>query len=412
MQSKLIKKPSVYGNAKSCLISPRIIGIERNKITQIADLARDDASILRLWIGEGDVATPNFISSAAKCALDAGATRYTYALGLPVIRKALSHYHQRHWGVSIDPDRFAMTVGGMNAFMQACQALLEPDDEVLVPSPAWPNLFEAIRIVGGRPVPVPFQIDAQGDFTLPLSSLYAAVTSRTRAIIINSPSNPTGWIMSKAEMRELLDYTRERGLWLISDEVYSHFTYDGAKATSFLELAESDDRLLVTNTFSKNWAMTGWRSGWIVFPDGMQEIFENLGQFNTTGIPTFIQHAATVALNEGDKFIKDFVERCAESREILCNELGKCPGIRVGRPAGTFYLMLKLQDGSDSLSLALRMLREAKVGLAPGVAFGPGGESLLRLCFGIAPTLAVEAAKRISGFFRDTIGQKSYAGQA
>jgi aspartate/methionine/tyrosine aminotransferase len=371
--------------------------VEGSRITGLADLARDDPAVIKLWIGEGDLPTPSFIRDAATAALDAGATRYTYSLGLPALREALSDYHARHWRVEVPPERFAVTVGGMNAIMQACQAVLEPGDEVIVPSPAWPNVSEAIRIVGATPVPLLFET-VQGKFTLPVASFAAAITDRTRAIIVNSPSNPTGWIMPEDEMVELLELTRSRGLWLISDEVYNRFTYDGAVARSFLEFASPGDRLIVTNTFSKNWAMTGWRAGWLIYPPGLEMVFDNLGQYNTTSIPTFVQHAAIAALRDGDSFVQELVARCAESRAVFCDGLAALPGLTVYRPDGTFYLLIRAESEEDSFSIATRILREAKVGLAPGIAFGAGGDRYLRICFAISPALAREALDRLGGW--------------
>ena len=258
----------------------RILDIEVNGICEIADMGRDDPEVIKLWIGEGDLPTASFVTEAAIAALREGHTRYSYALGLPRLRRALADYHKRHWGVDIPHDRFSVTVGGMNAIMQAMQAVLEPGDEVLHPSPAWPNLAEVVRINNGAPVPVPFDRDGGGRPHLDLDTLFAAVTPRTRVIAINSPSNPTGWIMPKADMARLVAFARERGLWILSDEVYNHFTYGNAIAPSFLELTTPDDRLIVTNTFSKNWAMTGWRAGWLVYPRGMDAVFDNLS--NTT----------------------------------------------------------------------------------------------------------------------------------
>jgi aspartate/methionine/tyrosine aminotransferase len=221
----------------------------------------------------------------------AGETRYACSRGLPTLHQTLSDYHRRHWNVDVAPDRFAITSGGMNAIMQACQALLEPGDEVIIPAPAWPNLAEAVRITGGVPVTVAYRRTAGGRFRLLLEDILAAVTPRTRILVVNSPSNPTGWVMPLAEMEALRDAARERGLWVLSDEVYNHFTDGNAIAPSFLQITTPTDRLIVTENFSKNWAMTGRRAGWITYPEGLAGTFGKLGQYNTTSIPTFIQSA-------------------------------------------------------------------------------------------------------------------------
>ena len=381
-------------------LSPRMRGIGTSQIGLVADRGRDDPDVVKLWIGEGDLPTPPFIVEAAHRAMLAGHTRYTTSLGLPRLREALGAYHARHWHVDVPPDRFAVTSGGMNAVMQAMQALLEPGDEVVIPSPAWPNLGAAVRVTGGVPVPLPYRLLPDGRFALPLADIEAAITPRTRVLVVNSPSNPTGWIMPLAEMAALRDLARARGLWILSDEVYAHFTYGNAVAPSFLQVCTPHDRLIVTNTFSKNWAMTGWRAGWLIHPRGLSATFAALGQYNTTSIPTFVQHAAIAALEEGDDFIRTMVGRCAESRAILVEGLARLPGVTVVPPDGAFYLMAHVAGGEPSLDLAFRLLREAKVGVAPGTAFGPEGEGFIRLCFAISPALAREAVDRLSAVLR------------
>ncbi|MFH5926573.1 pyridoxal phosphate-dependent aminotransferase [Roseomonas xinghualingensis] len=374
----------------------RIQEVGTSQIGLVADRGRDDPEVVKLWIGEGDLPTPNFVVEAAQRAMLAGETRYTYSRGLPRLHQALSDYHRRHWGVEVAPERFAITAGGMNAIMQACQALLEPGDEVIIPTPNWPNLAEAVRVTGGVPVTVPYRRSADGRFSLPLEDILAAVTPRTRILVVNSPSNPTGWVMPLAEMEALRDAARERDLWIISDEVYSHFTYGNAIAPSFLQICTPSDRLIVTSTFSKNWAMTGWRAGWLVYPQGLAETFGKLGQYNTTSIPTFIQHAAVAALEEGDAFIRTMVGRCAESRAIMVEGLSRLKGVTVFAPEGAFYLMARVDTDETSLDLAFRLLREAKVGVAPGTAFGPEGEGFIRICFAVSPGLAREAVARLT----------------
>lgn len=371
-----------------------------SQIAEIADLAREDPTVIKLWIGEGDLPTPDFVSEAAMTALRDGHTRYTYSRGLPRLHEALSAYYRRHWGVEVPASRFSITAGGMNAIMQCFQAILEPGDEVIYHAPAWANMIEAAKISGGVPVSVPFRRDERGGFVLPVEDILGAVTPRTKAIIVNSPSNPTGWIMPRGDMDKLAAFARERGIWIIADEVYSHFTYGNAIAPSFLQVCQPNDRLIVTNTFSKNWAMTGWRAGWLVFPEMMQGYFARIGQYSTTSIPTFIQHAAIEALEKGDDFIRTMVARCAQSRAIFMEGLGGIPGLRLRAPEGAFYLFFSVDGETDSRALARRVLYEAKVGLAPGTAFGPEGVGCLRLCFAISPELARDAVARLQGFFR------------
>ncbi len=319
---------------------------------------------------------------------------------MPALRDALARYHKRHWNVDVNPNRFSATAGGVQAIMQAFQAVLSPGDEVIVPVPAWPNLIEIIGILGGKVVPVSYRTKEQGGFSLDLEDLFAAVTPRTKVIAINSPSNPTGWIMPREQMIAVRDFARARGLWIVSDEVYSHFTYDGSLAPSFLELTEPTDRLLITNTFSKNWCMTGWRVGWVIYPEGMSTIFDNLSQYNTTSVSTFSQYAAVAALDQGDSFIKELVARSAKGREIICSTLDKLPNVRVFWPEGTFYFFFSVHGMNNGYDMAKCILREASVGVAPGSAFGPGGEAFLRVCFAVDPALIAEGAGRLETFLK------------
>lgn len=379
----------------------RISQVPLNQICDLADLARNDSDVIKLWIGESDLPTPQFIKDAAIEALAKGQTRYTYSHGLPALREALSAYHQRHWGVSVRPDRFSVTTGGVQAIMQAFQAVLDPGDEVVVPVPAWPNLIEIVNILGGKVVPVRYDARQGEGFRLDLDVLFSKVTSKTKVIAINSPSNPTGWIMSKVDMIRLRDFARERGIWIVSDEVYSHFTYEGGLASSFLEITEPTDRLLITNTFSKNWCMTGWRMGWVIFPRGLSTVFDNLSQYNTTSVSTFSQYAGIAALEQGDSVIRSLVERAREGRNIICPALEKVPGVKVFWPQGTFYFFFSIDGLSDTYSAARDILAKTRVGVAPGSAFGPGGEAYLRVCFAVAPELIAEGSRRLVSYLSD-----------
>ncbi|HRW09787.1 MAG TPA: pyridoxal phosphate-dependent aminotransferase [Caldilineaceae bacterium] len=382
-------------------LPPHIQRLANNQIVKIADLARDDPNVIKLWIGESDLATPDFITEATIAALHEGYTRYTYSLGLPLLREALARYHQRHWGVEVDPNRFSPTVGGMNAMMQVFQSLFSPGDELVIPVPTWPNIMEVTNIVGGTVVPVAYEISDDGTVTLDLDRLFGAVTPKTKAIAINSPANPTGWVMPREEMIALRDFARERGIWIIADEVYAHFVYEmPAPTPSFLQICEPDERLMVTNTFSKNWCMTGWRSGWVIFPTGMSKLFDRLSQYNTTSTPTFIQRGCIAALDQGDDFIKMQVERCRHSCEIFYQALRELPNVTVYKPKGSFYMWFAVDGVTDGYELAVRVLKEKSVGIAPGSAFGPGGERFLRLCFAIDPALAEEAVERLVPILR------------
>ena len=244
---------------------------------------------------------------------------------------------------------------------------------------------------------VPFRFGNQG-WRLDLDELFAAVTPRTRVLVINSPQNPTGWIMPRGQMEEVLDFARRRGVWILADEAYHRLTYEMPQAPSFLEFCDPEDRVIATNTFSKSWAMTGWRAGWAIAPPSLGLIFENLLQFGTTGLPTFVQHGCEAAVRHGEEFLRNNVSRCRVGRDVVCDALSGVPGLRFEKPGGTFYLMVHMEGLDDSKAFVIEVLREARVGLCPGVAFGPGGEGHFRICFGVDPRLLEEAMGRLVGY--------------
>ncbi len=374
----------------------RIRAIPMSDIIEVVDLARNDPDVYKLWVGESDLPTPEFICDAAVRAMREGHTRYTYSRGIPSLREALAEYHSRLYGAPMDVERISVTVGGMQAVLQAFQAVCEPGDEVVVPSPAWTNVFEAARIAGGVIRTVPFRFGNRG-WHLDLEELFAAVTDRTRVLVVNSPQNPTGWIMPREQMEEVLDFARRRGLWILADEVYHRLTYEMPRAPSFLELCDPEDRVIATNTFSKGWAMTGWRAGWAIAPPSLGLIFENLLQFGTTGLPTFVQHGCEAAIRHGEAFLRSFVARCRTGRDVVCDALSGVPGLRFEKPGGTFYLMVRVEGLADSKAFVIDVLREARVGLCPGVAFGPEGEGHFRICFGVDHRMLEEAMERLVG---------------
>jgi aspartate/methionine/tyrosine aminotransferase len=247
-------------------------------IVEVFNYGRGRKGLIPLWAGEGDLPTPDFICAAANRSLGAGETFYTWQRGIPELRAALARYHARQFGRPFEAEAFFVTGGGMQAIQIAIAAVAGSGDEVIVPTPAWPNFAAAAGIGGAKPVFVPLDFDGER-WALDLDRLRATAGPRTRAIFINSPANPTGWVASKEDLGEILTFARSRGLWIMADEVYNRFVYDGAaRAPSFYDIAAPDDRVLYVNTFSKNWAMTGWRIGWIAAPEALGAVIENLIQ--------------------------------------------------------------------------------------------------------------------------------------
>ena len=371
-------------------------------IVEIFDYGRLRPGLIPLWAGEGDRPTPQFICDAAARSLAAGETFYTWQRGIPELREALAAYHTRQHDRRFAADRFFITGSGMQAIQIAVAAVTGPGDEIVVPTPAWPNISAALTVRGAKPVPVTMRFGNAG-WQLDINRLFDACGAATRAIFINTPANPTGWTATRDDLATLLDFARDRGLWIIADEVYNRFFYAGARAPSFHDICEPDDRILFTNTFSKNWAMTGWRVGWLTAPAELGQAIENLIQYSTSGVAAFMQRAAIVALEEGEAFVTSQIEQARQGRQILCDALAGIPNVRFAPPDGAFYLFFAIdaapggQGGApDTRALGFRLVDEANIGIAPGTAFGPGGAGFLRVCFARKSSDMSEAARRLT----------------
>ena len=368
-------------------------------IVEVFNYGRGREGLIPLWVGEGDLPTPAFISEAAAKSLRDGETFYTWQLGIPDLRAALARYHARTFGRPFDASRFYVTIGGMHAIQLAVRMAAGTGDEVVVPTPAWPNFAGAIGVAGAKTVEVPMTFGNAG-WTLDLDRLFDAVTPRTRALFVNSPANPTGWTAKRDELAAILDFARKRGLWIIADEVYHRFFYAGGRAPSFYDIAEDDDRIFYVNTFSKNWAMTGWRIGWLSGPPAVAPVVENLVQYSTSGVAAFMQRAATAALDGGEDFVRAQVERARVGREIMTETLAATGRARFVEPDGAFYLFFGVDGIVDTSRLALRLVDEANVGVAPGTAFGAAGQGFMRLCFARDAGQMRLAATRLADWIR------------
>jgi aspartate/methionine/tyrosine aminotransferase len=366
-------------------------------IIEVFNYGQGRAGLIPLWAGEGDLPTPDFICDAVARSLKAGETFYTWQRGIPELRAALARYHGRQFGRPFAPDRFFVTIGGMQAIQIAVTAVAGSGDQVIVPSPAWPNCAAAVGVGGATPVFIKLDFDGSR-WSLDLDKVAAAIGPATRAIFINSPSNPTGWTASEEELRAILALARQRRLWIIADEVYSRFVYAGARAPSFYDVAEEDDRILSVNTFSKNWAMTGWRVGWISAPPQLGGVIENLIQYSTSGVAAFIQRGAIAALEDGEDFVRQQVARARQGRDIVCGSLAGSNSVRFAWPDGAFYLLFTVDGIEDTSRLGLKLVDEAGIGLAPGTAFGPGGAPFMRICFARKAEDLIEAMRRLTGW--------------
>lgn len=378
------------------LVRPRIDAMQDSPILDVWRMGFAVEGVIGLWAGEPDLPTPRFICEAAERALREGHTFYTHNRGIPALREAIADYLQLHFGVRVADDRIAVTSAGMNAVQLVCQALLEPGDRAVVITPSWPNIMRAMEISGAEVISVPLIRSAAG-WSLDLEQVFAACAD-ARLLYLASPANPTGWMIKPDEASALLDFCRARGIAILSDEVYHRIVYDRPAAFSFLSIAEPGDAVFIVNSFSKSWAMTGWRMGWLVYPDGFLPTAEKLIQFNTSGGQAFLQYGGIAALRHGESFVAEFVGRCARGRAIVAARLGQMSRVRTVPADGAFYAMFEVDGVTDTLAFCKSAVVEARVGLAPGVAFGVGAERLIRLCYAKSPELLEEAMNRLEGF--------------
>ena len=378
-----------------------IVDLPGSKIREVANVGLGRTDVLPFWFGESDEPTPTFIREAAVRSLLDGETLYTHNLGLSELRKALSAYigglHR-----PVGPERIAVTSSGVNALMLAMQALAGPGDEVVAVVPVWPNLTAQPQILGARVTRVPLVVKG-GAWQLDLQALLAAVTPLTNVLLVNAPNNPTGWTLTRAEQEAILAHCRRTGTWIIADEVYErvYFREDANCAPSFLDIAEADDRVVVAHSFSKSFLMTGWRLGWLVTPPALMESIGKLIEFNTSCAPSFVQRGALAALAGAADFVPGLVERLRICRDTLLPQLAALPGVNVAVPEGGMYAFFRVEGQDDSLAFAKRLVAEAGLGLAPGVAFGNEAEGWLRWCFASRdPQRLTLGVERLARFLR------------
>lgn len=375
-------------------LRPAAASLPESGIIELVNYGREKKDLIPLWVGEGDQPTASFICDAATQALNDGQTYYTWQRGIPPLRQALADYYQRHFQVQTGPERIIVTGSGMQGMMEALQATVGAGDEVVVVSPVWPNIYACVHMQQATARSVPLRQSDQG-WTLDMDELVSLCNAKTKAIYINSPGNPSGWMMSEEQMLALRDFARARGLWILSDEVYGKFSYEKRAISSFLQICSEDDQLIVCNSFSKNWAMTGWRVGWVVIPPSLGQVFENLVQYNTSGVPEFLQRGCVAAAEQGDELLKEQITRATAGREIVSRELARVSSVVFTPPAGAFYLFFRVEGEPDCVALAKRLVDSANVGVAPGSAFGLGGTGFLRICFLASESTLVEAMRRL-----------------
>lgn len=378
--------------------------VPHSRIRELAEIAMGMDGVLKLYFGESNLPTPEYIKRAAQKAMADGFTFYTENAGLPSLRKALARYYQELQGVELDPSgEIVITASGVQALNVGIRCILDPGDEALVLTPAWPNGASNVAMCNAIALEVAHPL--VGDrYQIDFAALQAAVTPRTRMLLYTSPSNPLGWVATVDEQRQLLEFARRHNLWLMADEVYERLNYTGPKPTSpapsILKLATRDDAVIVVQSFSKLYCMTGWRLGWLVSRRDLCARATQLNEFIISHAPSFAQRAAETALLWGENTLAEMLVRLKENRDFCLAAMAKMPRVTVPKPDGAFYLFPKIAGVTDSFDFCKRLLMDTHVGLAPGVAFGAGGEGSVRICYAAEKQIVQEAMARLAMFLK------------
>ncbi|MEO8810991.1 MAG: pyridoxal phosphate-dependent aminotransferase [Rhodanobacter sp.] len=380
--------------------------LRSSKIREVANAGLGRKDVLPFWFGEPDEPTPQPIRDAAIAHIAAGHTFYVQTLGTPTLREQLAAYVIRlHTPRSVD--NIAVTSSGTAALMTAVQSIVGVGDHVVAVTPLWPNLVEMPKVVGASVTTVSLSFTDQG-WALDLDALLGALTPNVRALLVNSPNNPTGWVMSSAEQRIVLEHCRKHGTWIIADDVYERYYYEGTVAPSFLDIAQADDRVISCNSFSKAWLMTGWRVGWLVVPAALLPEISKLIEYSTTCAPGFVQVAAECALQMGDPVIERTVARLRLARDHLAQRLGTVPGVELaGLAPGAMYTFFRVAGANDSLAFCMDLVKRGGLGLAPGIAFGPEGEGYLRWCYASSHAQLDEGVERLTRYLASMADPKA-----
>ncbi|MFM2120736.1 MAG: hypothetical protein RL722_2204 [Pseudomonadota bacterium] len=368
-----------------------------SRIREVANAGMGRPDVLPFWFGESDAPTAPLVKQAAIASIEAGETYYSHNFGLPELRQAVADYVSRlHRPVG--PERIVITSSGVSALMLVQQLLVDAGDRVVAVVPVWPNLIAQPTVMGAQVVQVSLQPDAGGRWRLDLAALLAAITPDTKVLVVNSPNNPTGWTLTRAEQQVLLEHCRRTGTWILADEVYERLYFGEADAggavggvgstapvppaaPSFLDLIEPEDRVVVVHSFSKSFLMTGWRLGNLIGPADLIVQVGKLIEFNTSCAPVFVQRAGLAAVGEAAHSVPQLQAHLRQCRDMLVQALQGIPRVQVSPPPGAMYAFFRVEGERDSLALAKRLVAEQGLGLAPGIAFGPVGEGWLRWCF-------------------------------
>ncbi len=365
-----------------------------NRAAEMLRYGQDKPNVITIAQGEGSKATPEFITNAAFVAAKEGKTFYTPPLGIPELRSSLSNYYQRIYGFNIPDNRIFVTASGTAAVHLALASIIEDGDEVIAITPIWKNLLGAISVARGRVTEVSLTCE-NNQWSLDMDKLFDSVSEKTKAIMLVTPSNPTGWVMNDDEIKQIVEFARARDIWIIADEVYGRMVYNGQHAPSFLSHTNDDDKVFVVNSFSKAWSMTGWRMGWLVGPSCAEEKIRDLAIYNYMAPTSFSQFGAIAALEHGEEHLKSNLALWRRNRQAFIDTLSKYNSIQCPIPEATFYGFFKVEKEPDCFKFTKRLIDDAGVSLAPGFTFGHDFKGWMRICFAVSEEIMDEALIRL-----------------
>jgi aspartate aminotransferase len=378
-------------------VARRVAGIERSATVALLDIVQDlraaGVSIVDLGGGEPDFATAEHIAAAAATALEEGFTHYTASRGLLELRVAIAEKLVKDNGISVDPATdVIVTPSAKHALFASLMAVLDPGDEVIVPTPSWVSYHSMAGLAGARAVPAELE-----GFRITRRALESAVTERTKAVLVNSPNNPTGRALDEAEVADLAAFAVEHDLVIVADEIYEKIIFDGREHLSVATAPGCAERTLTVNGFSKGYAMTGWRLGYVAGPADLIGAVLKVQEHTVSCASSFVQRGGVVALTGGQDVVVEMLDEYTDRRDLLVAGLNALPGITCAVPEGTFYAFPDIRGtGFGSADFAAWLLREAAVAVTPGTAFGSGGEGHVRMSFATSREVIDEALRRIA----------------
>lgn len=376
---------------------PEVIGVAESPLVQIATAAERMPGSIKLCYGESDTPTPEFICRAAADAMRAGHTFYTHTAGYPELREAIAAKVFELHGATYEPSQVMATVGASMAIFTAIRACVGPGDNAVIISPAYAIFTNAVVLAGGEPRAVPLTRDG-ARFRLDVDRVKRAIDGGTRMLVVNSPSNPTGWMSTVEDQQALAELAERHDLMILSDEVYERLVFDRPIAPSFARIPQARDRLIVVNSFSKTYNMTGWRLGWAQAGEQTIRLMYKAAEFMTSNATAMVQQAGIVALRDGEAYIEQLRRDYAARRTLVIDALSSISRLSLSDPEGAFYAFFRIDGLADSTSFAGDILRETGVALAPGAGFGEGGEGYIRLCFAASEDTLSNALARFRTF--------------